>query len=513
LTHGIEDAAADRTMNSPKTRAVLSVLVFGGPMLCGCQRGSTSLPSTTAAAPTAAGSGAAVASAQLRDDDIAGAVQRTIAEDVPLRGQTVQVRVTDGIANLSGNVTTLVAKERASAVAGTIRGVRSVVNAVVVDPPARTDEQLKADVTHALHADLATKTSAIGAAVVNGIVTLTGTTDSWPEQKLIGDVAKAVPGVRGVTNQVAVHSATVRPEGEIAAEVKQRLTNDVWLDGDPLTVTAKGPKVTITGVVGAFQQKVQASADAWVAGVESVDDSGVLVDWAAHDKQRFIDDHPLRSDAEVAQAVRDAFKYDARLTPLEPKVAVHDGTVSLTGSVASSSARRAAEADARNTVGVWQVHDDVLVQPNTTPTDADIDRAAARVMKDDPFLLDGDSIHVSTSKGKTALSGTVESGVERFDAILDAASIPGVVEVDDELTVHRTPAEIQSGIADRLSWDAMVPRDAVHVAVGPDGVATLTGTLASWSEIKAAATDATDGGASRVVNLLKLEGHPEVVVR
>lgn len=116
-------------------------------------------------------------------------------------------------------------------------------------------------------------------------------------------------------------------------------------------------------------------------------------------------------------------------------------------------------------------------------------------------------------KGKSALQGKVSSGVERLDAVADVFSVPGVVEVDDQLTVQRTPAEVQSDITDRLLWDVMVQRDRVSVRVGPDGVATLTGTLSSWSEIKAASTDALLGGATRVIDLLKLKGHPEFVAK
>ena len=100
---------------------------------------------------------------------------------------------------------------------------------------------------------------------------------------------------------------------------------------------------------------------------------------------------------------------------------------------------------------------------------------------------------------------------ERFYAIADVESIPGVTEIDDGLSVKRPPADIKASIDDRLFWDPMVQRDRVSVAVAPDGVTTLTGTLDSWSEIKAAADDALWGGATHVVNVLKLKKHPEVV--
>jgi osmotically-inducible protein OsmY len=494
-------AILDNTrVNGGRTALLVAILVATA-----CQRDSASSePPTVTSAPKEP--------SQPGDDDIAEAIQRYLGEDRVLRGQDVHVSVTQGIAELTGSVTTLVAERRTSKLAGTMRGVRSVVSQVAVHAPARSDDQVKSDVTKALHDDLATKASAVGVVAANGVVTLAGTTDSWQERSLIGEVAGGVPGVRGVDNQVTFHYAMVRPEAEVAAEVNHRLATDLWLDADVLTATVKGQAVHLIGVVGSFDQKVRADSDAWVEGVNSVDDSGVLVDWVARDKQRLVSDFPLRSDAEVSHAIRDAFKYDPRLRTMQPEVFVRDGDATLVGMVDSASARLAAESDARSTIGVWQVRDEVLVQPAVKqPSDADIARAAAVALAGNTFLPDRAAIQVSVSSGKATLRGTVASGEERLDASTAVASVPGVTEVDDELRVRLAPVEVKSAIEARLFWDVMVPRERVNVAVAPDGVATLTGTVDSWSQIKAASDDALRAGAARVVDLLRLEGHPEFV--
>jgi osmotically-inducible protein OsmY len=242
-----------------------------------------------------------------------------------------------------------------------------------------------------------------------------------------------------------------------------------------------------------------------VVGVEKVDADNVAVDSAARDGQRRVISYAFRSDDQIAQAIRDAFKLDPRLTPLEPKVAVRDGVVELSGTVANAQAKRAAELDAKDTVGVWDVRNRTLVEPAGKPADADINRAVKRALADDPLLPSAGSIRASTAKGKVVLDGKLKSGIERLDALEDAASIPGVVEIVDRMKVERSPQDVKADIDDRLYWDAAVQRDRVQVAVAPDGVATLTGTLDSWSEIRAAVDDATRGGATRVVNLLELK--------
>jgi osmotically-inducible protein OsmY len=486
----------------------MSVLAFGTPGFVGCQHDSSSTqPVALNRAPTQQ-------AAALSDPDIAKAIRRFIGEDPALVGQTADIVVAEGIVSLSGSVANLLARDKAGEIAGTVRGVRAVVNRITVDASTRTDDEIKSDVMRALQGDRAVRVNTLGASVKGGIVTLSGATDSWQDKALLLDEAKAVAGVRGVEDTIVFKpGGAPRPESEIASEVKRRIDNDVWLDGQVFTVAATGRRVKLSGWVGAFGQKLRANADAWVTGVDSVDDHDVVVDWYARDKQRLVIDFPYRSDSEVAQAVRDAFSYDPRLKASAPEVVVNGCVAALSGNVQGALVRRAAESDARNTLGVCKVRDQVLMPPHSPPTDAEIDRAAKVALSEDRFLPSPGAIRVSTSKGKVALTGSVDSGLERLDAEGVVADVAGVVEVDNQLAVKRTPADVKAAFEDYLYWDAMVQPDRVSIAVAPDGTATLTGTLDSWGETRAASRDAMRAGASRVVNLLKLKGHPEFAAK
>ena len=487
------------------------LLVLGGipAGLVACDRSSSSPPQPT---PVTAASMAASPKtlAPISDLEITHAIERHMQDERVLRPAHVRVAVTQGIASLSGQVDSLLAKERSVAVAETIKGVRSVVDQVTVTPVMRTDQELRSDVTKELRKDPATRPFTVGVDVKDGQVKLTGMTDSWQQKKLFADVTKEVPGIKGIDNAIVVHFTTDRPASEIAADVKHRIANDVWLDSNVLTTTVAGHTVKLSGTVASVDQKTRARSDAWVAGVDAVDDTGVVVDWFVHNDQRRIIDAPLVSDPQIADAVRDALRLDPRFRTLMPQVAVNGGIVALTGTVDGAKARRAAERDANDTVGVWRVNNEVLVQPSGKPTDGDLERSVKRALSEDLLLRDGKSVQVSSSKGKIVLNGAVASDFERFDAIEDALSVPGVAAVDVGLVVKHTPAEIKAATEDRLFWDPRVERDRVTVSVGPDGVATLTGTLDAWSEIKAASDDALRGGAARVINVLALKKHPEV---
>jgi len=448
----------------------------------------------------------------LPDSDIARATQRHFQDERLLRSEHVQVAVTQGTATLSGSVGNLLAKQRAVSVTETIKGIRAVVDQIKVTPVARTDGQLKSDVTTALQLDPATRAYAVDVTANDGRVTLSGAADSWQLKELVGDVAKMVEGVKAVDNTMILRYGQPRSEEEIATEVRHRISDDAWLDADVLGVGVSGHTVYLSGVVSTVAQRSRAHLDAWVAGVDAVDVGAIVVDWFAQVDQRRLTDYPVKSDADVAEAVRDAFRLDPRLKTLAPQVAVHNGTALLSGSVDGAKARRAAEADARDTVGVWRVRDEAIAQPGPVPTDTDVELGANRMLALDLlFLPEGKPIHVSSVKGKVALTGNVSSAFARFDAIADVEAVPGVAEVEDNLTVVLPPVEVRDAIEDRLFWDPRVQRDRVTVAVAPGGVANLTGSLDVWSEIKAAGEDARWGGASRVVNMIKLKKHPEVI--
>jgi osmotically-inducible protein OsmY len=501
-------------MNLKQLQRLVSFLPAGAlgiAALAACHNDASATERTSTMGPTVAPTPSAAPEparpSKIVDADIAAAVERHFLDERLLRAEHVRVGVRQGVADLTGSVGSLLAQKRAVRVAETIRGVRSIVDELTVTPAPRTDAQLEADVKSALQDDKATRGYAIGVTAKSGTVLLSGKADSWQEKQAISEVAEAVPGLNALVNAMTVGYAAVRSESEIATEVRHRLANDAWLDGDTLVVEVgrhertvafpnDGIDVHVVGTVGSVAQKSRANADAWVAGVDQVDDNGVSVDWFAQNDQRRTANAPVRSDAEIAQAVKDAFRFDPRLKSLAPQVAVQNGLVVLSGIVESPKARGAAAGDAADTLGVWRVRDELLVEGSSKPADAELE-----------------TIQVSSASGSVTLKGSVATGSERLDAVEEAATLPGVAEVEDDLTVTGPTTDLKARIEEWLFWDPRVDRSAVSVAVTPDGVTTLTGAVNAWSEMKAAGDDALRGGATRVVNQLKWKKHPEAVAR
>jgi len=197
----------------------------------------------------------------------------------------IDVEVVDGIAQLTGQVDKLLAKERASRIAGRVKGVRSVSNRIdVTPPPGLSDEQIQKDIADAIRSDPAADVYEVDVVVVDQVATLTGKVDSWAELQLTAKIAKAVRGVAAINNEIGVRVPEERLATEIRDDVRQRLRWHVMVDDGLIDVSVRDGAVTLEGVVGSLAEKRLAESLARVAGVTAVDASALQVKWWADDE-------------------------------------------------------------------------------------------------------------------------------------------------------------------------------------------------------------------------------------
>jgi len=448
----------------------------------------------------------------------------------------IDVETKDGIVTLSGTVDNLLAKERAGRIAKTVRGVRAVVNNLEVAPTVRrSDQQIRNDVREAILQDPATESYEVGVTVVDGEVRLSGAVDSYQEKKLVEKVAIGVRGVTAVKNDIEVIYQADRPDPEIRTEIQQRLKWDTLVDHVLIDVEVVDGVVSLSGTVGSAAEKRRARFDAWVAGVTSVNISGLEVKRWARDPDLRKDKYAEKSDAEIRQAVNDALLYDPRVFSFKVDPVVSDGVVTLRGEVDNLKAKRAAARDARNTVGVERVVNRLKVRPAESIGDETIAARIAAALIRDPFVKRS-QIDLSVTSGVAYLYGTVDSYFEKAQAEDVASRVKGVTGVKNYLLVRavdqdliydpyvdtwyshdydwylrhpssltlKSDAELEADIRDELYWSPFVDIDDVKISV-QNGVATLSGRVDSWSERRAAEENGYDAGARLVRNELEVK--------
>jgi osmotically-inducible protein OsmY len=457
-------------------------------------------------APAALAAGTATTNHPLADSKVKSAIEDEFLTDATVPFHAVDVKVLDGVVTLSGTVDTLLARDRAVDLARSIRGVRSVVNELQVKPVPRSDADLHRDIEEALATDPAADSYEVKVSVADGVATLTGTVDSWQEKRIVGRVVEGVRGVKRVDNDLTFRIPATRPDAEIQAEIRDRLHWDARVDDGLVNVVVNDGEVRLSGAVGSALERAYARGDAWVPGVKRVDDSDLKVEWWARDEMRR-DKYVFKSDDQIRRAVEDTFLYDPRVLSFKPRVEVDNGTVTLSGVVDNAEARRAAERDARNTVGVLMVRNHLQVRPANAVGDATITRKVEQALSRDP-MLDRYGVVVTTYDGEVTLTGEVDSRFEKRLAEDDASTVAGVVDVHNRLDVQpaiaRSDRDIEQNVENQLIWSPFVDASDVHVAVD-GGVATLTGTVDTWMEYSQAARSAREGGAVSVRNELKVK--------
>jgi osmotically-inducible protein OsmY len=472
---------------------------------------------------------------EISDPAITDAIEDEFLFDQAVPFNDLDVRTSEGIVTLTGEVDNILAKERATHLAETVKGVRAVVNQVMVKPPEqRADDQIQDDVKAALLRDPATESFEINVHVQDGEVTLGGTVGSWQERELAATVAKGVRGVTALKNYIKVDYETDRPDSEIKREIEQTLLWDALVDHALIDVEVQDGKVRLDGVVGSVAEKRQAISDAYVAGVASVSDADLKVQRWARDEDLRKGKYVARSDQEIREAVKDAMLYDPRVYSFNVTPKVSNGIVSLHGIVENLKAKRVAEQNARNTVGAIGVKNRLKVRPPGTVSDRELAQRVRDALQRDPFV-EPYEVTVSVVDGTAYLNGTVDTYFEKGQADDVVSRVAGVVEVRNNIDVDypgapivydpyaydwypyghywydytpsysfRTDWEIKQEIKDELWWSPYVDSDEVNVTV-EDGEATLTGTVDSWLEYRSATENALEGGAIRVWNRLEVQ--------
>jgi osmotically-inducible protein OsmY len=471
------------------------------------------------------------------DDSIARALKSELSRDPLISPHRLGVEVSGATAVLTGTVTDLMTKDRATHIAETVKGVGAVRNDIVVVPRrAVSTDNLEAAIRTSLVSNPATDAFQVQIkATPDGQVVLTGEVDSWAERELVDRMARTINGVTSVRNDIEVRFRASRTDIDIEQEVERLLKWDAYIEEKDIDVSVRDGVVRLSGEVPSAAEKRRAIGLAYTAGTESVSADQLNVQAGPTSKA----DQGARAasnDAEVSQAVEAMLSRDPEANADAVDVTVAKGVVTLQGKVENAKAKRAALRRAEMVSGVREVRDELTVSMTRSDSQArEIARELVAALAANP-ITEAYKISVAVDEGIVTLTGHVDSWFERGTADDIASSIAGVRDVKNDLIVERaedrlaydpyvdtwsiyeydwyTPklpttwkpdSEIVRGIEREFTWSPFVDGDQIDISVHK-GVATLEGTVDSIAQIEAATENALEGGAAGVVNKLQIRG-------
>ena len=213
-----------------------------------------------------------------------------------------------------------------------------------------------------------------------------------------------------------------RPDTQIHHDVLEELKWDSRVDETEVGVEVDNGVVTLTGTVTSWAKRVAAQEAARrVIGVLDV----------ANDIKVKVPGGLVRTDTEIAQAVRRALEWDVFVPEEKISSTVSDGWVTLEGTLERWSQRDDAERAVRNLTGVKSVVNKITVKPTKLVTE-DVRKAIEEALER-RAEREAERIHVDVRDGIVTLTGSVHSWAERKSLVAAARFTPGVRDVQDHL--------------------------------------------------------------------------------
>ncbi len=469
---------------------------------------------------------------RVADADITAAIDMLFLTKKGVISHLMDVATQEGIVELSGFTDNLLSRERAEEIALAVRGVRGVINDLIIRTSHVPDAELQRHVARALLDNPATGDYEVRGTVANGAVTLSGTVQSWAEKGLVLRVIQGVRGVHSIEAEaLTIPGDTIQnSDEEITTQIRELLDWDIRVNSALVQVLTIDQVVYLAGLIGTAAEKARIAVIAYQAGASRVETHDLVVAHWALGRQLRRDKFAHRLDADIVRAVRDTFRYDPSVLSSEPLVQVRNGVVTLAGTINNLRAKQAAEQDARNVVGVRDVHNLLKVRTEHLSPDGDIRQTIVDALSRDPYVGHVE-FSINVRNGQASLYGRVNDHFEAEQAGEVAAGVNCVVEVQNRVEVlgstslnrfsslpqsapalHRTAGPnpdyaLAERIRMRYCWSASLHDQEVEVRA-EDGRVTLTGTVDTWLDRKQAALDAYEVGARDVNNHLRVTTDP-----
>lgn len=217
----------------------------------------------------------------------------------------------------------------------------------------KTDREIHQDVFRELRWDSRVDPTQIGVEVDNGVVTLTGTVDSYAKKLAAKEATHRVIGVLDLADdiQVKLPGTFKRTDTEIAGAVRFALESNVFVPDQRIRSTVSDGWVTLEGEVNNLRETEDAERVVrLLADVRGVNNRLTVTRIKA-------DPNDLR------QSIEEALQRRTEREAQRIQVKVENGTVTLEGPVRSWLEKKAVLGTVSHAPGVREVRDRLVVSP------------------------------------------------------------------------------------------------------------------------------------------------------
>ena len=216
----------------------------------------------------------------------------------------------------------------------------------------KNNAELQKDVQDAIKWEPLLNTAEIDVTVEDGVVTLTGTVDSYSKKSEAEDTAKNVAGVKAIVEKIEIKFSSdwaKKDDNEIATEVENALKWNWQIPNDKVKVKVEKGWVTLEGELERnYQKEAAKNAVKNLLGVTGVVNNIKIISETQDEIERKDIESALRRN------------WSIRAEDIEVKVLGHK--VTLNGTVNSWYQKDEAARIAWNAPGVWTVDNELVVK-------------------------------------------------------------------------------------------------------------------------------------------------------
>jgi osmotically-inducible protein OsmY len=217
----------------------------------------------------------------------------------------------------------------------------------------KSDRQVQQEVLRELRWDSRVDETEVGVELDNGIVTLTGTVNSYAKKLAAREAAHRVVGVLDVADDIQVKwpGGHDRTDTDIARAVRTTLEWDAFVPDQKIRSTVTDGFVILEGEVATLREKEDTEAAVRnLAGVKGVRNRLFVA--------------AIRADpAKLRESIEEALERRAEREAERIRVQVADGAVTLEGKVRTWPEKQAILGAVSHAPGVREVKDRLTVSP------------------------------------------------------------------------------------------------------------------------------------------------------
>jgi osmotically-inducible protein OsmY len=215
---------------------------------------------------------------------------------------------------------------------------------------AKTDNNLREAVLSQFEWEPEITSNQVAVSARDGVVTLTGFAESFPERLAAEKAAKRVYGVKAVANDIRVRLPYESTDAEIANNAVHAITSNVSIPDDRITVSVRDGWVTLEGFVDwRFQKNIAEEAVQFLGGVRGISNEIEVMPQI----------RPKPSPEDVRTRIHDALRRSAEVDARRIGVEISRDTVSLYGNVSSWSEKEEAARAAGAAPGIKSVENHI----------------------------------------------------------------------------------------------------------------------------------------------------------